>query len=267
MKIDLGTHSLNVIDEGPRDGAPLVLLHALGTGAHLWEDMIEHLPPGLRIIRPDMRGHRDSTAPEGAYKMGSLVRDVERVLDQLEVRDAVVVGLSIGGMVAQGLAVKRLDIVRGLVLANTSARVGIASQWDKQIEEVRAKGTGGMTSRTIEAWFTKDWHLTGKTEPWRKSLASLPDEVVIGYMEAVKTTDFYTPTSGLRLPTLGLASLEDKIIPPDMTRETVELIPGSKVEIIRKSGHLSPVDQPISFAMSLVQFLKDIGHIAQDAEI
>jgi 3-oxoadipate enol-lactonase len=71
----------------------------------------------------------------------------------------------------------------------------------------------------------------------------------------------------LRLPTLGLASFEDKIIPPDMTRETVDLIPGSKVELLRKSGHLSPVDQPISFAMSLVQFLKEIGHISQDAEI
>lgn len=267
MKIDLGTHHLNVIDEGPRDGAPLLLLHALGTGAHVWEDMIEHLPPGLRIIRPDLRGHRSSTAPSAPFKMGTLVRDVERVLDELGLRDVVVVGLSIGGMIAQGLAVKRLDLVRGLVLVNSSARVGIASQWDKLIQEIKTTGSMDMVSRTLEAWFTKDWQHSHKIDPWRNSLAALPDDVLIGYLEAVKTTDFYTPTSGLRLPTLGIASFEDKVVPPDMTRETVELIPGSKVEILRRSGHLAPVDQPISCAMSLVQFLKDIGHIAQDAEI
>lgn len=266
MKIDLGSHCLNVIDEGPRDGAPLVLLHALGTGAHVWEDMIEHLPPGLRIVRPDMRGHRDSTAPEPPYKMGALVRDVERVLDHLAIRDAVVMGLSIGGMVAQGLAVKRLDIVRGLVLANSAARIGIASHWDKQIADIKTNGTVGMTERTVDAWFNRDWHVTGKTTPWRKSLAAMPPDVIIGYMEAVKTTDFYTPTASLRLPTLGIASFDDKLIPPDMTRETVDLIPGSKIEILRKSGHLAPVDQPIACAMALMQFLKDIGHIDQDAE-
>ena len=267
MKIDLGTHSLNVIDEGPRDGAPLVLLHALGTGAHLWEDMIDHLPPGLRIIRPDMRGHRESTAPDAPYKMGGLVRDVEQVLDNLNVRDAVVVGLSIGGMVAQGLAVKRLDIVRGLVLINTATRIGLPSQWDKLIAEIKANGTADSVARTIDAWFSRDFRADPKVELWRKTLADLPAEVEIGYLEAVKGTDFYTPTSGLRLATLGIASSEDKLIPPDMTRETVDLIPGSDVKILRRSGHLAPIDQPVGCALHLVQFLKDIGHIAQDAEI
>ena len=76
------------------------------------------MPEGLRIIRYDMRGHGRSAVPAPPYSMGALVRDTEALLDHLGVRDSVFVGLSIGGMVAQGLAVKRLDLVRGLVLAH-----------------------------------------------------------------------------------------------------------------------------------------------------
>ena len=261
MKIDLSTHQINVIDEGPRNGAPLVMLHALGTGAHLWDEVVAHMPPGLRIIRPDLRGHRDSTAPAPPFKMGSLVRDVERVLDHLEIKDTVVVGLSIGGMIAQGLAVKRLDLVRGLVLANSAARVGIAAHWEKQIEEIRAKGASAYVGRVFEGWFTLQMRETAEAKRWRTELMDLSDEMLIGYLEALKTTDFYTPTSGLRLPTLGLASFQDHIIPPDMTRETVALIPGSETVILRKSAHLCAIDQAETVATHICNFLNKIGHI------
>jgi 3-oxoadipate enol-lactonase len=87
--------------------------------------------------------------------MGALVTDAERLLDHLGVRDCVVVGLSIGGMIAQGLAVKRLDLVRGMVLSNTAARIGTAQMWEDRIAAIRAGGIEALADAVMERWFSK----------------------------------------------------------------------------------------------------------------
>ena len=119
---DLGDITLHYREDGTPDGAPLVFANSLGTDLSLWDKVLPLLPQGLRIIRYDMRGHGQSDCPPAPYTMGALVRDAEGLLDHLEVRDCVFVGLSIGGMVAQGLAVKRLDQVRAMVLSISGTR-------------------------------------------------------------------------------------------------------------------------------------------------
>jgi pimeloyl-ACP methyl ester carboxylesterase len=99
---------------GPDTGAPVVFANALGTTRAIWDQVLAHLPAGLRIIRYDMRGHGASDAPDGPYTMGQLVSDAEAVCDATGARDAMFIGLSVGGMVAQGLAVKRPDLIRAL---------------------------------------------------------------------------------------------------------------------------------------------------------
>ena len=122
-RIYLDDLRLNASLSGPASGPALVLLHALGTNLSIWDDVVERLPQNLRILCFDQRGHGASDAPQPPYAMGALIRDAERMMDHFALKDAVVVGLSLGGMVAQGLAVKRLDLVRGLVLSNTAATV------------------------------------------------------------------------------------------------------------------------------------------------
>ena len=114
--------NIHFTQDGPSDGPPVMFANSLGTDLRLWEPIVPHLPTGLRIIRYDMRGHGLSDAPSGPYTMGALIGDAERLLDHLDVRNCVLVGLSIGGMVAQGLAVKRMDQVRAMVLSNTAAQ-------------------------------------------------------------------------------------------------------------------------------------------------
>jgi 3-oxoadipate enol-lactonase len=70
-----------------------------------------------------------------------------------------------------------------------------------------------------------------------------------------------TPTSGLRLPTLGIAGDADGSTPPDLVRETVDLIPGSRFQLIRKAGHLPCVEQPETYARLLTEFLTEVGHL------
>lgn len=257
---DLGDVQLHYRIDGAPDGAPVVFSNSLGTDLRLWEAVLPRLPQGLKFIRYDMRGHGLSSLPEGPYAMGTLVRDAERLLDHLEVRDCVFVGLSIGGMIAQGLAVKRLDQIRALVLSNTGAKIGTKQMWEDRIAQIRAGGLEGAADATMERWFGKSFRESAEIALWRNMLTRQPLEGYLGCAAAIGGTDFYTPTSGLRLPALGIAGDADGATPPDLVRETVDLIPGSQFRLIRGAGHLPCVDQPAAYAGALADFLTQIGH-------
>ena len=113
----------------------------------------------------------------------------------------------------------------------------------------------------MERWFAKDFQAHPDLELWRNMLAQQNDEGYVGCSAAISGTDFYTPTSGLRLPTLGIAGSEDGSTPPDLVRETVDLIPGSQFHLIRKAGHLPCAEQPEEFAQTLSDFMRATGHI------
>ena len=262
MKIlDLGEVQLHYRVDGPEDGAPVVFANSLGTDLRLWDDVLPLLPAGLRVIRYDKRGHGLSSMPKGPYSMGALVSDVEGLLDHLGVRDAMFVGLSIGGMIAQGLAVKRLDLVRAMVLSNTAAKIGTREMWEDRIAAVKATGIEPMADTVMERWFGAAFRKTPELTLWRNMLVRQPAEGYAGCSAAIAGTDFYTPTSGLRLPALGIAGSEDGSTPPDLVRETIELIPGSKFHLIRGAGHLPCVENPTEYAEVLTGFLRDTGHI------
>lgn len=259
-QIDLGDIRLNVVEEGNPEGAPLVFANSLGTDLRLWDQIMPLLPAGLRIIRYDMRGHGSSDCPPSPYAMGQLVRDAEQMLDHLKIRDCVFVGLSIGGMVAQGLAVKRLDLVRAVVLSNTAAKIGQPAMWAERIAAAQAGGIEALADATMERWFTRAFRASPDMRFWRDMMTDQRAEGFIGCMHAISGTDFYTPTSGLRLPALGIAGSDDGSTPPDLVRETTDLIPGSEFHLIRRAGHLPCVEQPEEYARVLTDFLRKIGH-------
>ncbi|WP_299667213.1 3-oxoadipate enol-lactonase [uncultured Ruegeria sp.] len=247
--------------DGDPNGAPVVFANSLGTDMRLWDPILPLLPKGLRIIRYDKRGHGLSSAPTAPYSMGNLVRDAERLLDHLKVKDCVFVGLSVGGMIAQGLAVKRMDLIRGLVLSNTAAKIGTPKVWQDRIDAVRAAGIEALADATMERWFSKSFRATPEMSLWRTMMVRQPVDGYLGCCAAISGTDFYTPTSGLRLPTLGIAGSEDGSTPPDLVRETLDLIPGSRFALIRNAGHLPCVERPEEYAELLGGFLSEIGHI------
>lgn len=258
---DLGDVKLHYRIDGDPNGAPIVFANSLGTDLRVWDKVVDRLPAGLRIIRYDKRGHGLSSCPDAPYSMGSLVRDIERLLDMLEVKDAVFVGLSIGGMIGQGLAVKRLDMVRALVLSNTAARIGTAEMWNDRIGAIRAGGIEALADGILERWFAKGFRETAEFDAWRNMLIRQPVEGYLGCCAAIAGTDFYTPTSGLRLPLLGIAGSDDGSTPPDLVRETVDLVPGSQFKLIRKAGHIPCVEQPDEYAAILTDFLTEIAHV------
>lgn len=259
--LELDDVTLNYLDEGPRDGAPVVFANSLGTNLHLWDPILPYMPEGLRIVRYDKRGHGESTVPPAPYSMGGLVTDVEQLMDHLGLRDVMFVGLSVGGLIGQGISIKRPDLVRALVLSNTGAKIGTKEIWDDRIVKVHEGGIEALADATMERWFSRDFVASPELAQWRHMLVSQPDEGYIGCSHAISGTDFFTPTSGLRIPVLGIAGAEDGATPPDLVRETVDLVPGSKFELMRRVGHLPCVEKPEDYAALLTGFLKATGHI------
>lgn len=247
--------------DGDPDGAPVVFANSLGTDLRLWDAVLPLLPKGLKFIRYDKRGHGLSSLPPAPYSMDDLVGDIEALLDLLKIKGCMFVGLSIGGMIAQGLAAKRLDLVRAMVLSNTGAKIGTPDVWATRIATVDADGIESLADAVMERWFSKAFQANPDMALWRNMLVRTPAAGYSGCSSAISGTDLITPTSGLRLPVLGIAGDEDGSTPPDLVRETVGLVPGSKFKLIRKAGHLPCVEQPETYAAALTDFLRETGHI------
>ncbi|VDC31341.1 3-oxoadipate enol-lactonase [Pseudogemmobacter humi] len=251
---------LNTRLDGPEGGPPLILIHALGLSHEIWDPLVARLP-GHRILRFDLRGHGASDRPPAPYTMGSLIRDTERLADHFALKETVVIGLSIGGMIAQGLAVKRLDLVRGLVLSNTAARIGTAAGWHDRIALVREQGLEAVADATMERWLGRNWRASPAMPDLRARLLATHPEGWAGCAAAIAGTDFYETTATLRLPALAIAGAHDGSTPPDLVRETAELIPGHRFRLIRGAGHIPMAERPDDYAEAIREFLTGIGHV------
>lgn len=251
---------LNAVAEGPETAPPLVFLHALGTDLTLWDGVVAPLAARFRCIRFDARGHGKSDVPAPPYAMGALIRDAEKVMEHFALRDAVVIGCSMGGLVAQGLATKRTDLVRAMVLSNTAAKIGTAALWDARCAEVAATGLSAYAPGAMERIFGRAWQDNPAMPATRRILEATNPQGWIGCAKAIAGADFYTTTAALRLPTLVVAGANDGTTPPDLVRETAELIPGHQWQLMRGAGHLPMTEKPAEFASLLGDFLRSIGH-------
>jgi 3-oxoadipate enol-lactonase len=248
---------LNAALSGPPDAAPVILIHGLGLGAGLWDGLLPTLAR-FRVLTLDLRGHGASDTPPPPYALGALIRDVERLADHFALREAVVVGQGEGGLIAQGLAVKRLDLVRALVLTGSATRLGNPDWWQARIARQREHGPDPEAdSATLLGPRWKDQPATG---PLRTMLDQTRPEGWQGLAAAVATADLYQTTATLTLPTLVLAGGDDRKVPPDMQRETADLIAGSDFRVVPGLPHLSMLTDPARFGAALGDFLTRIGH-------
>ena len=248
---------------GDANGAPIVFANSLGTDFRIWDRVLPFLPAHLRVLRYDMRGHGLSDAPEGAYFMGDLVADAAALMEATGFRDAVFVGLSIGGVVAQGLAAERPDLVRAAVLSNTAAKIGTEASWNDRIATVRTGGIAAIADKVMELWFTRAFHADRPDELaiWTHMLTRTPVDGYLGCCAAIAQTDLRESTANLRQPVLALVGVADGSTPPDLVRETAETIVGARFKIIRGAGHIPCIEQPEATAALIAGFLKETNHV------
>lgn len=248
---------LNAELTGPPTAPTVVLIHGMGTDLRLWDALLPLLPR-QRVLRLDLRGHGGSDTPAPPYSLGTLIRDVERLMTHFVLKDAVVVGAGEGGLIAQGLAVKRLDLVRAMVLTGSATRFANPSVWETRLARLTAQGPD------IDAESAQLLGPRWKTSPALPLVGDMltrtRPEGWLGLASAVATADLYQTTATLTLPTLILAGADDRKTPPDLQRELSDLVAGSDLHLLRGGSHLAMLTHPESFAAALTGFLTRIGH-------
>ncbi len=230
---------------GPDHAPPLVLIHGAGMDLRLW-DALAPLLPRHRILRLSLRGHGGSDAPPPPYALGTLIRDVERLISHFALKEAVVLGAGEGGLIAQGLAVKRLDLVRAMVLTGSATRL-VPRPDDRDAGCARLLGPRWRDQPALAQ--VRAMLEATRPEGWR------------GLAAAIATADLYQTTATLRLPTLVLAGADDRKVPPDLQRELADLVAGARFQLLPRGTHLAMLTQPEAFAGALDAFLTGIGHV------
>jgi 3-oxoadipate enol-lactonase len=244
-------------DAGARDGQAIVFSNSLGTDFRIWDELLRHLPSGLRVIRYDKRGHGLSEATPGPYAMKTLAEDLAALLDHLGVKRAAVVGLSVGGMIAQGLASLRPDLVSALVLMDTAHKIGTVEGWNGRIGTVRKGGMAAVAEGILAGWFTQSYRSAMPDfQGYRAMLLRNDIEGYTGVCAALRDADLTESTRALKAPTLCIAGEHDPTTSPALMRTTADLIDGARLEVVKNAGHIPCVERPKEVAGLIAGFLK-----------
>jgi 3-oxoadipate enol-lactonase len=238
---------LHAVVEGPTDtdALPLVLLCSIGTTIDMWAPQRRALAADRPVISIDTRGHGDSPVPSGPYSVADLAGDVRETLDVLGIRRAAVAGVSLGGAVAQRLALDDPDRVAALVLISTSARFGDPQQWHDRAATVREGGTAAIAEATMGRWFAPSFHEAqpAAVELMRTMFESAPTEGYAGCCEALAGWDSRIQLGAITTPTLVVVGAEDPATPPSHARELAEGIPNAELEIVDDAAHLVSLEK------------------------
>lgn len=248
---------LHVDDSGGEKPA-IVFANSLGTDFRIWDAVAPAFAAAHRVIRYDKRGHGLSEATPAPYSINDHVSDLAALLDALKVKSAILVGLSVGGVIAQGLAAARPDLVKAVVLSNTAHKIGTADSWNTRIETVEANGIGSIGDAVMKLWFTPDFHQNRPDDlaGCRNMLVRTPVEGYIGTCAALRDADMTASTSALTIPVLCIGGDQDGSTPPDLVRSLAALISGAELVIIPGSGHIPCVEQPGAVIAAVQTFLK-----------
>lgn len=253
---------LHFEDRGAAGLPAVVFSNSLGTDFRIWDDVVGRLDGRFRLIRYDKRGHGLSEAPPAPYAMTDHVKDLAALLDHLDVARAAIVGLSVGGMIAQGLAMLRPDLVAALVLCDTAHKIGDETMWNARIKAAQTDGIASMADTIMERWFTAAFR-TPENAAFSGYLAMLTRTAVEGYAgtcAALRDCDLTASTAALKLPVLALVGDQDGSTPPALVKSMADLIEGSQFEIIKGAGHLPCIEKPEETAGLIGDFLKRVGH-------
>lgn len=235
---------------GPDSAPVIVFSNALGTDFRIWDGVLAALPKGVRTLRYDMRGHGLTGAPDGPYRMDQLRDDLLGLCDALGIVQFHLVGLSVGGLVGQAVALAAPDRIARMVLCDTAHKIGPASIWEERIKAIAADGLTSVADEIMARWFPEDM-LAREPDLFAEAKAMMlrtPQQGYLGVAAAIRDTDFTLQTPTIETPTLVMVGSEDKATPPALVSRLADLMPNSELQQIAGAGHLPCLEQPIRVA-------------------
>ena len=247
-------------------GRPLVLLHGFPLDHRMWEAQAP-LADHLRLVAPDLRGFGASAAAGPATSVEALADDVAALLEALHVAEpAVVCGLSMGGYVAQHVAVRHPDRVAALVLVDTkleadspearAARADLAGKVGRLGQGILADA---MIPRLLAASpAARDLPGRAAAEAaLKRMILEQPVASIQGALAALGARpDMTDAMRRVRVPTLLVVGAEDAITPPDCLERAEAILPCARLLIVPAAGHMAPLEQPAVFNSAVLEFLR-----------
>jgi 3-oxoadipate enol-lactonase len=245
--------------DGEQDKPVLLLSNSIGTDLHMWDGQVPALTEHFRLLRYDARGHGASDVPSGPYSLDRLGRDVVELLDALGLQRVHVLGLSLGGIVAQWLGIHVPERIDRLVLSNTAAYLGPPQQWDRPIAELlEAPDMEATADMFLHNWFPAGM-LRGDdevVEGFRRTLLATRREGVAGSWAAVRDYDLRRTATLIGSPTLVIAGEHDTVTSALHGKELATTIPGARFTVL-PTVHMANVERQAEFLDAVVSFLTE----------
>jgi 3-oxoadipate enol-lactonase len=241
---------------------PVVMMsHSLSTRLEMWDAQMPALEPHCRVLRYDTRGHGGSDAPAGAYTLEQLADDAVGLMDELGIEKVHWIGISMGGMIGQQLALARPDRLHSLVLSSTAAVMGAEAQpvWQDRIDRARGKGMEALVAETLERWFSTAFlqRRSPAVEAIEQQIRSTPVEGFIGCSEAIRRLSTLDRLGQIHLPALIIVGEDDPGTPVSASEAIHQRLAGSQLEIIPAVRHLCNIEAQEVFNKLLLAFIND----------
>ncbi|MEX3924075.1 3-oxoadipate enol-lactonase [Paraburkholderia sp. BR10936] len=245
-----------------RSGGPaLAFIHQLGGDLGVWDTLAGHFRHRHSVLRYDVRGHGASAVASEPFGFTELAADLDALFDATGIEHAHLVGMSMGGMIAQQFALDFPERVTTLTLCDTASHTPPQARetWNERAATVRSEGLGALVDATMARWFTADFrHAHAPTvERICDVLLRTPSEGYAMACEALRDFDVQKRLAQLRVPTLAVAGRHDSGTPVAMTQALARAIEGSHF-VVLDAAHLAPVEESHRFTALLETFLKQL---------
>jgi 3-oxoadipate enol-lactonase len=260
MQLTINRIDTRYVLDNEGGGPWLTFIHQLAGDHSVWDQMAGYFREDYTVLRYDLRGHGDTAVSPSAFTIDDLADDLAELLDKVGAPSTHVVGLSIGGMVAQTLAAHHADKVDTLTVVGAPAFIPDDARptFSQRAAAVREKGTASLTDATLERWLTPAFRKAHPevSEVIGETIASTPAEGFARAAEAVSRFDVRDKLRGIGKPTLVVAGEHDSGTPPAASKVVAETVPGAQFHLL-DAAHLSPVEQSQRFSALLDDFLRN----------
>jgi 3-oxoadipate enol-lactonase len=237
----------------------LVFSHALGLDHTMWSEVVGAFSGAHPILLYDHRGHGRSPCSAKAWTLDDLVEDAATLIRAWADGPVVFVGLSMGGMVAQGLAIRHPELLRGAVFAHAVASYSEAAKqaWAQRVETVTTSGMTGVVD-TVVARYLGDAFRAARPDvaaSLRTTLMTNDAKAYAASCLAVSQVNWRSLLHAVRCPVLVMAGRHDIGAPVDAAQQLASAIPGAQFQILEHSAHLSPIEEPQAFVAAIQTFV------------
>ena len=252
------TH-IHYSDSGPQNGPVIVFSNSLGSDYRIWDRLAAYLEKKYRVIRYDKRGHGLSDVSDIPCSIKLLADDLAALLDYLKIEKSIICGISVGGMIAQQLAVSNPDLVQGLVLCNTSPKIGTEESWQDRINTIETDGITAMADAIVDRWFSAKFRAEKKAEVqgWKNMLTRTTKEGYLATCEAIRAANLTGSSEKINVPVLCIAGSEDLATPVKDVQDMAMMINDATFKRIDDAAHLPPIEKPELLAFHINEFTKE----------